>query len=168
MRCGYTKKHQPHLASEQVKALLSQGFEIGSHSVNHPLYADLSLAEQLAQTRESAAFLEEKFGIGRRFFAFPHTDRGVSREFFDRVMGQEGIAATFGTSGPARDCCARSFQRFSMEKSDLPAQAILARQNLRFLKLRLSGRAVVQRPPHAPSASEKPRLEERALASSPS
>ncbi len=142
----YAKEHQPHLTSQQVKSLLDRGFEVGSHSVDHPLYLDLSLAEQLSQTRESTAFLAENFGITRRFFAFPHTDRGVSREFFERVASEAGVEATFGTSGPAQDCCARSFQRFSMEKSDLPAEAILARQNLRFLKLQLTGQTVLQRP----------------------
>ncbi len=143
---AYAREKSPHLTPNQIRNLLRQGFEIGAHSVDHPRYGDLSLADQLTQTRECFLFLESQFGHRRRFFAFPHTDRGVAREFFDIVTGEDGVEATFGTSGPARDCCRHSFQRFSMENTELPARAVLARHRLRGWKLRASGRTVLSRP----------------------
>jgi hypothetical protein len=91
-------------------------------------------------------FLQERFDLKHRVFAFPHNDWNVSREFFAAVSGDGLVEATFGTSSPAKDCVRASFQRFSMEKTTMSARAILARQCLRKLKQRATGRSTIQRP----------------------
>jgi peptidoglycan/xylan/chitin deacetylase (PgdA/CDA1 family) len=131
---SYARQHQPYLSSTQISTLLNRGFSIGAHSISHPRYADLTHEEQRGQTRESMEALATRFSLKHRAFAFPHTDHGVGRAFFDTVRREAIVEATFGTSGPALDCVANSFQRFSMEKPDLPGKPLLARHAIRGLR----------------------------------
>jgi peptidoglycan/xylan/chitin deacetylase (PgdA/CDA1 family) len=142
----YLRRHQPYVTSDEVRTMRQNRLEIGAHSVDHPLYSEIPLIEQLRQTRQSMETLVERFGLPHRAFAFPHTDRGVSREFFDTVFNERSVEITFGTAAPARDEMKFSIQRFSMEKSRLPARAIVVRNRIRSLRLRASGATVLKRP----------------------
>jgi peptidoglycan/xylan/chitin deacetylase (PgdA/CDA1 family) len=124
----YIYKVQPYLSSEQVRSLLYQGFSIGAHSHDHPLYADLSLAEQITQTRMSVQLLETRFGLEPRAFAFPHTDSGVGEEFFNAIFSEPLLDVSFGTAGLISHFQLRNIERMSMEKTSAPAARILARQ----------------------------------------
>lgn len=142
---GYTRQVQPFLTDAQVHALIAQGMAIGAHSIDHPRYADLHFTEQVRQTQLSMAALVERFDMPYRAFAFPHTDRGVYREFFEAVHDDGTVEVTFGTSSPVRDSIPFSFQRFTMEKSDLPASVLVTRDRLRLLRLRAEGNTVMSR-----------------------
>ena len=151
-KCGldfadFLLKARPYLDTAQTKSLLAQGFAIGGHSIDHPLYSELSLEEQLRQTRESIEFLDQRFGLARKAFAFPHMDRGVSRAFFQTVLGDGMLEVTFGTGGPAQDTFPRSLQRFTMEKTSLLARGTIARQAIRGSKLWLTGQRTIRRLP---------------------
>jgi peptidoglycan/xylan/chitin deacetylase (PgdA/CDA1 family) len=138
----YLATYKPYLTSEQMWWLLQQGFTIGSHSIDHPRYATLSVEEQLYQTRASLRLLEERFQLRYRAFAFPHSDAGVTMTFF-RVLFDEGtLDVSFGTGGMLPHFFARNFQRFSMEKTLLPAENILTKQYARVLYRTMTGRGV--------------------------
>jgi peptidoglycan/xylan/chitin deacetylase (PgdA/CDA1 family) len=128
----YVAEARPYLSSDQIRGLLSQGFTIGAHSHDHPLYADLTLEQQLAQTRSSLALLEARFGARPRAFAFPHTDRGVAPEFFDQMFAAGRLDVSFGTGGLVRHFHPRNIERVGMEKG-FKADRILARQYARAL-----------------------------------
>ena len=139
---AYLARCQPYLTSEQIGGLLRQGFTIGSHSIDHPRYATLSVEEQLYQTRASLRWLEERFQLPYRAFAFPHSDAGVPLDFF-RVLFDEGtLDVAFGTGGMLPHFFARNFQRFTMEKTLLPAESILAKQYARVLYRTMTGRGI--------------------------
>jgi peptidoglycan/xylan/chitin deacetylase (PgdA/CDA1 family) len=141
----YTRTVQPFLTTPQVQALVAQGMAIGAHSIDHPRYADIHFTEQIRQTQVSMTALMDRFAMPYRAFAFPHTDRGVYREFFDTVFEDGTVEVTFGTSAPARDSIPFSFQRFTMEKNNLPASVIVTRDRLRLLRLRAEGATVLPR-----------------------
>jgi peptidoglycan/xylan/chitin deacetylase (PgdA/CDA1 family) len=124
---GYLSSARPYLASDQIRNLLRQGFTIGAHSVDHPLYAELSLKDQLFQTRESLRFLLDRFQISYRAFAFPHTDSGVSRDFFEKLQALRTLDASFGTDGMVKHSFPFNLERFTLDKSLLPAKRILAK-----------------------------------------
>lgn len=126
----FLTEQRPYLSSEQIRSLLRDGFGIGAHSVDHPFYGDLPLEEQLRQTRDSLRFLDEQFGVKQKAFAFPHSDAGVSRLFFDKLAA-EGPAVTFGTAGLLPDDRPAHFQRFSLEKGGGAARQIYAWQSAR-------------------------------------
>jgi peptidoglycan/xylan/chitin deacetylase (PgdA/CDA1 family) len=138
----YLVTSKPYLTSEQIRWLLKHGFAIGSHSVDHPLYATLSVEEQLSQTRESLRFLAERFQIHYRAFAFPHSDTGVKMDFFRVLFAEGNLDVSFGTGGMLPHFFSRNFERFTMEKTSLPAERILAKQYARFLYRTMTGRGI--------------------------
>jgi peptidoglycan/xylan/chitin deacetylase (PgdA/CDA1 family) len=124
----YIREIQPHLTSEQIVSLLGMGFSIGAHSHDHSVYSDLSIAQQLWQTRTSMNLLEKSFGLSPKAFAFPHNDNGVPGEFFTAVFSEQLLDVSFGTSGLVAHFHPRNIERVSMEKTAAPASQILARQ----------------------------------------
>ena len=134
--CGYDfapyqSTRRPYVTSNQVRSLLRQGFTIGAHSLDHPLFADIPLAEQLHQTRESMAFLTDRFQIEYRTFAFPHSDAGVEAGFFEALFPTGELAVSFGTRGMVSHFFPRNLERFSMEKTQSPARQVVAWQSFR-------------------------------------
>lgn len=129
----FLAQQKPYLTSDQIRALLRDGFAIGGHSVDHPFYGDLALNEQLRQTKQSVDFVQKEFDVDYRAFAFPHSDAGVATEFFERSYGDGTLQISFGTGGMLRDPWPKHFQRFSMEKTALPPRPIVCRQYARRL-----------------------------------
>jgi peptidoglycan/xylan/chitin deacetylase (PgdA/CDA1 family) len=133
----YVRETRPYLSSEQIATLINRGFSIGAHSHDHPLYADLPLPEQLAQTRVSMQLLETRFSVSPKAFAFPHTDSGVDDTFFTAVFSEPLLDVSFGTAGLAPHFHPRNIERVRMEKTSAPATQILARQFARATYFRL-------------------------------
>ena len=133
----YLAAHQPYLNSDQIRSLLKQGFSIGAHSVDHPLYADLPFEEQTRQTVESIRFLAEHFELDHRAFAFPHSDAGVGEKFFTEMRIKQQLEVSFGTAGMRRHLFPRNLERFSMENSSLPAAQIVRLNYVRGLRWRM-------------------------------
>lgn len=134
----YVRKRRPYLSSEQIGRLLSWGFSIGSHGHEHPLYADLTLPQQLSQTRVSTQLLETQFGLNPKAFAFPHTDKGVDGAFFSAVFSEPLLDVAFGTAGLVPHFHPRNIERVCMEGTHAPAAEILKRQYARAMYFRLS------------------------------
>jgi peptidoglycan/xylan/chitin deacetylase (PgdA/CDA1 family) len=132
----YVREVQPYLSGEQVQRMLNQGFSMGAHSHDHPLYGDLPLAEQLSQTRTSVNLLQDRFGLAPKAFAFPHTDSGVEPEFFNTIYSESLVDISFGTGGLVSHFHPRNIERVGMEKTSAPAAQILARQFTRATYLR--------------------------------
>lgn len=138
----YVRTTRPYLCSAQIANLLGRGFTVGGHSHDHPLYADLPLSKQLAQTRMSMDLLDTQFGLNPKAFAFPHTDHGVEKAFFSSVFSEPLLDVSFGTAGFASHFHPRNIERVSIENTSAPASQILARQFARatYSRLRHRGR----------------------------
>ena len=141
----YLARHQPYLTADQIRRLVRDGFAIGAHSIDHPLYADLTLEEQLVQTLDSVKSIRQAFGLSYGAFAFPHSDRQVSRQFFERVAESGLLDVSFGTSGMITDSVPNHFQRFSLEAPREPAGRIVAFQLARRFAKQVRGTATIQR-----------------------
>ena len=85
----YLKNQKPYLESWQVEELLVRGHYIGAHSIDHPLYYELELEEQIRQTMESMNYIVDRFNLSYRIFSIPHVDTGIGRDFFRRVFNDE-------------------------------------------------------------------------------
>lgn len=139
----YLMQNQPYLTSEQVKSLLSDGFFIGSHSRNHPLFSGLTLNEQTQQVKESLEYIQHNFDPACRAFAFPHTDAGVPLGFYRETSRYADIY--FGTGKMIKDCVPNSIQRFSMDNRDQECAEILKKNYLLRACNRCTGRGTLQR-----------------------
>jgi peptidoglycan/xylan/chitin deacetylase (PgdA/CDA1 family) len=136
----YVRETRPYLSYEQISTLLDMGFTIGAHSHDHPLYADLPLQQQLAQTRMSMHLLDNRFDLSPRAFAFPHSDSGVEDAFFTTVFSEPLLDVSFGTGGLVSHFHPRNIERVRMENTSAPAAQILARQFARATCFRLRPR----------------------------
>ncbi|MGB0886990.1 MAG: polysaccharide deacetylase family protein [Vicingaceae bacterium] len=109
----FLKNEQPYLTTEQITELIGDGFTFGAHSKNHPLYKELSLEEQIFQTKESLDFIKSTFNLNYSVFSFPFTDDGVSAAFFNEIDGVTDL--TFGCAGIKEDTAKNHLQRIAME-----------------------------------------------------
>jgi peptidoglycan/xylan/chitin deacetylase (PgdA/CDA1 family) len=125
----YLQTRKPYLSSDQVRRLMADGFSIGAHSIDHPIFRDISLDEQLRQAKESLAFVNHTFGDTHRAFAFPFHAVDVKREFFEKLRPHASF--TFGTAGFGLDKDRRHFNRIALEPAALPARLVM---NIRLLK----------------------------------
>lgn len=138
----YLKNNQPYLSSEDINELIKQGFTIGGHSKNHPRYKNISLEEQVSQTIDSVEFLVEKFNLDYKVFAFPFTDDGVGKEFFNKIEGK--LDLTFGTAGLKKDVISTNLQRIPMEENKKGIE-IIKSQYLYYILKMFVGKNTVKR-----------------------
>jgi peptidoglycan/xylan/chitin deacetylase (PgdA/CDA1 family) len=133
---AYLNAARPYLTSDQVIELLKTGHAVGAHSIDHPRYGDLPLSEQIYQTRESVRFVKERFSLNYGAFAFPNSDANVCEEFFREAFEKSvGVDVCFGNHGLMADSVTRNIQRAAMEKTWMPAEAILGQHfTRRFVK----------------------------------
>ena len=142
---AFLQKQQPYLTTEQVKTLIKQGFQFGAHSIDHPQYQFLPLAEQLRQTQVSMDFVQQKFALDYRIFAFPFTDFGVSQAFFDTIKKDNIADFTFGCAGQKYECFDGHAHRIPFEKGDLSARNIYYREYAYYWAKAAIGKNVIRR-----------------------
>jgi len=111
----YLKTKKPYLTLTQIKELEKKGFIFGAHSVNHIQYNLLSFDEQIQETLESLNFIEEKISPKHKLFAFPFTDFGVEKKFFEKIYSENISDYTFGTAGLKIDIFEKNLQRIPIE-----------------------------------------------------
>ena len=139
-------KRQPcYMSRAELLRLEKEGFTIGAHSIDHPRYDALPLAEQLRQTRESLAFVGHHFNPPVRAFAFPFTDFGVGRKFFEALEKEGACGLSFGCAGLKRDAAPGHLQRIPFDENPLSARVNLSKEYLYFLLKAPLGRNVLER-----------------------
>lgn len=129
----YLLNKQPYLSSEQINSLKAKGFQFGAHSIDHPEYRFLSQEEQLRQTKESMEKVCSQFDLDYKTFAFPFTDHGVKKEFFDKVKGGNVADITFGCAGQKKEQFAGHYQRIPLEMEQLSAKQIMSAEFLYYI-----------------------------------
>lgn len=96
-----------NLSWDDVQEMADMGFDIGSHTVNHPNMAAVSEAEYLFELRESKKILEDRLQRPVQWFAFPfggHEHIPFARLSQVREMGYEGcVSAYSGFITPGMD-----------------------------------------------------------------
>jgi len=117
---NFRREQKPFMDSDQIRRLIAQGFSVGAHSIDHPLYSLVPLAEQLRQTRESTAWVQEQFAPRYKTFAFPHVDTGVSKAFFDELVSPGPLDLILGNTTAMLEPNPRVVHRFIGENPDIP------------------------------------------------
>jgi peptidoglycan/xylan/chitin deacetylase (PgdA/CDA1 family) len=125
------QQNRPYLESRQINELIEQGFHFGAHSIDHPLYADIDEQEQLRQAKQSIEEITASFNLDYRLFAFPFSDYGVSKRFFEQLS--DSVDLTFGTSGLKHDSCMFNKQRIPVESRNYTAQEIIYGEYLYYI-----------------------------------
>ena len=123
---AYLRSARPYLTCEEVEWLLARGFNVGGHSVDHPRYPELSVEEQVAQTRESIHWLSKRFGVNCRSFAFPYGDVGMSEQCVQRMRNELGVDLWFGMGGVSAERGGGRLTRMTTEGTDRSAAQAVA------------------------------------------
>jgi peptidoglycan/xylan/chitin deacetylase (PgdA/CDA1 family) len=139
----FLQKEKPYLSTQQIKELQQQGFTFGAHSINHPIYQNLSLEQQIRQTTESLKTIKEKFNTKNNSFAFPFHDIGISRDFFEQL--QDKIDISFGVSQLKDDEIPWSIQRLDMEKNTGNTKNYLLKNYLKLYLQQKLGKDIIKR-----------------------
>ena len=122
----YFSEDDIYMSLNDLNFLHKNGFGIGSHSLNHQSFDQLSLNAQLDQVQKSMEFIHLHFHQKIKAFSFPFSDNLVPDAFFKTVKSEKWLDCTFGTAGLKRDYEHNHFQRIPMEG--------LANNGLRILK----------------------------------
>ncbi len=139
----FLQKQKPYLTLEQINKLIKQGFDIGSHSVNHIEYNKLSIDNQKVETIESVKFLKENFNILNTAFSFPFTDYGINLEFFNQI--NDYVDISFGTAGIKLDNAPNNYQRIPIEEFNLNAEKSVKAEYLYFILSKFAGKHKINR-----------------------
>lgn len=142
---AYLLHKKPYLFTHEIQKLEAQGFQFGAHSIDHPEYRFLPLAEQLRQTRLSTDAVQKIVGLDYRLFSFPFTDFGVSAHFFHTLAAEYIADATFGCAGQKLEAFPQHFQRIPFEQGNATAKAILHQELLAFCVKKIIGKHRISR-----------------------
>ncbi len=139
----FLKNKKPYLDFGQLKTLSQKGFGISNHGWNHPLYHELTTEEQIENTFKSYEYLAEHQFLAESF-AFPFTDFGVKREFFEKAFNNKNLFCSFGSAGIKLDSFAKNFQRIPMENGK-NAEQILKEEICYFKLKKVLNKNIIQR-----------------------
>ena len=127
----FTRVHQPFMTMPQLSDWIAKGMAIGAHSMDHPLYSRIPLADQLSQTIDSMDWVSDNLHVPYRAFAFPHLDTGVGSAFFQRLFeAPRPPDLVFGNSTGMQEAHPRVLHRYIGENpgrsAATMAKAVLA------------------------------------------
>jgi peptidoglycan/xylan/chitin deacetylase (PgdA/CDA1 family) len=143
---NWLQDNKPYMDEQQIEELALQGFSIGSHSNNHPLFSELNFESQIAQATDSAVFIQKRYNQQYKVFAFPFTDESISLKFFHTVSSVEkGLTLTFGTAGLKKDSISTNLQRIPLENGKFSASSIIFYEYVYSILRRLLGRNTIKR-----------------------
>ncbi len=143
----FLKIRKPYMSLVQVKELADRGFYIGTHSISHPLFAEIDPPERFRQYRESMEFLHQELGNRYGIFSFPFSDDGVPLDFFRQIESLESprLDASFGTAGLKDDPLPFHHHRIQMEAGRCPAHRYIRGEYLYYLAKATVGRNQIKR-----------------------
>jgi hypothetical protein len=116
---NYLENNKPYLTTGNIKEMADNGFDFGAHSIDHPYFSEIPIAEQLLQANESIKWVMENFGSNHSYFSFPFSDDGVSKEFYNKLYTDTNPhkpKLIFGSSGLKKDEFLFVLHRLCMEK----------------------------------------------------
>jgi peptidoglycan/xylan/chitin deacetylase (PgdA/CDA1 family) len=128
---AFLREKQPYLNTKELKIMQQSGFSVGGHSINHPNYFLLSEEEQIRQTLVSCSFVQKKLLEQNSYFAFPFSEEGVKRSFFNSIY--ETVDLTFTISGINTAFDGRHIGRIDMETYGKNAKQCIHRAYLTHL-----------------------------------
>ncbi|MBN2829897.1 MAG: polysaccharide deacetylase family protein [Candidatus Cloacimonetes bacterium] len=111
----YLEKEKPYMTTEQVNELISQGFYIGSHSIDHAPLAKLEFTEQYDEMIGGMDMIQDKFKLPYRIASLPHNDRNLEGQFYNAM--RNNLDLLFGGHGLAHLIKYKYYRRVNPEHS---------------------------------------------------
>ncbi len=86
---------RPFLTAQQARALQSDGFSLGAHGTDHTKFAHLDDTDRRRDLRRSLDFMADTFGLDDIAFAFPHSHKGVTRQWMSQQLKDDARLSIF-------------------------------------------------------------------------
>lgn len=83
-----------HLDKKALRELISEGVEVGAHTMTHPFLTRLKRQTAFEEIRVSKVFLEEILGVPVRAFAYPYGDWSP---WLTELVAEAGFEVAFTT-----------------------------------------------------------------------
>lgn len=141
----YLKQHKPYISTEQIKEMIDEGFYFGGHTMSHAPLNQLSFEEQKAEIINSIEWLKSHFNINYSLFAFPFSDKTVSKKLLFELFAYDKNILLFGNSGLKKDCDERIIQRFSFENPKKKAEKQVVAEHVYKFLYKLIGKYHIKR-----------------------
>lgn len=142
----FLETHQPYLTKNQIKNLMTRGFSIGSHSLNHPYFKDIDPREKKRQISESFHYLETELRIKDFYFSYPFSDDAIESDFFHWLLNVANCKLSFGISGIKRDFTKYHLHRIPFEQGSTSAQDMVKGEYLYYIAKALFNKNRINRP----------------------
>ena len=126
----YLKEHRLYITKEQIQEMINDGFYFGGHTMTHPPLEQLTHEEQRCEIIESMEWLKNNFSLNYSLFAFPFSDRKISKELIDELFKYDSTIKIFGNSGLKKDIDKRIIQRFSLENPNKQTEKQIVTENM--------------------------------------
>lgn len=127
---AHLKEHQPYITKEQIQEMINDGFYFGGHTMTHPPLNQLTHEEQKKEIINSIDWLKENFNINYSLFAFPFSDKTISKKLLNELFKYDNNIKLFGNSGLKKDIDTRIIQRFSLENPKKQIEKQIVTENL--------------------------------------
>lgn len=127
---NYLKQEQPYITKAQIQEMMDAGFYFGGHTMNHPPLQQLTHEEQKREIIDSIDWLKEHFNVDYSFFAFPFTDKNISKKLIQELFEYDPNLILFGNSGMKKDIDTRIIQRFTLENPNKNTEKQIVTENL--------------------------------------
>lgn len=139
------KEYQPYVTKEQIQEMIDDGFYFGGHTMTHPPLYQLTHEEQKREIIDSMDWLKENFDIDYSFFAFPFSDKSISRKLLAELFEYDNNIRIFGNAGLKKDIDERIIQRFSLENPEKQTEKQIVTENLYKIFNQLVGKYHIKR-----------------------
>lgn len=126
----YLKTQKPYISKEQIQEMVDHGFYFGGHTMSHPPLEQLSFEEQKKEIIDSIDWVKNNFNINYSLFAFPFSDKIISKKLLNDLFEYDKDILLFGNSGLKKDFDNRIIQRFSIENPKKEIKKIIVTENL--------------------------------------
>jgi len=127
---NYLTENKPYVSKIQIQEMIDAGFSFGGHTMSHPPLIQLTHEEQKKEIIDSLQWLKSNFGIQYSYFAFPFSDKGISKKLINELIEFDQQILIFGNSGLKKDIDDRIIQRFSIENPKRELGKLIVTENL--------------------------------------
>ncbi len=141
----YLKEKRPYISKEQIQEMIDDGFFFGGHTMTHPPLNELNFEEQKNEIIDSIEWLKSNFGITYTLFAFPFSDKNISKKLLNELFQYDQNILLFGNSGLKKDVDLRIIQRVSFENPTKQVEKHIVAENLYKYFNRITGKYQIKR-----------------------
>jgi peptidoglycan/xylan/chitin deacetylase (PgdA/CDA1 family) len=142
---NYLKTEKPYITKVQIAEMMNDGHYFGGHTMAHPQLSELSFSEQKKEIIDSIEWLKTNFKINYSLFAFPFSDKNISKKLITELFHYDENIVLFGNQGLKKDFDKRIIQRFSLENPQKLIAKQIVTENLYMVFNKLTRKYLIKR-----------------------